>query len=264
MSWTDALQPRPPRRRYPFWARRDRRRTAQALAAGRDAAGVAALNRVSVHEVERLLDDDEFAELIRHYRRIEALPRAARIAELAEAALRMLELAVETGDLRVCAFVLDETRAGRDPGHTVAEAAVRRIEAASERATAYPVPCVRPRPPAPALPSGDWRHCAATRESEAEAEALAVRDLRDVGAAMRRILRRLADRLLTETERAGTASDAKVAAGGEAAVRQAARHYHRRPSQSLAAAAALQERRERAAAGDPIALWRQGQGPPDG
>ncbi|SNB78880.1 hypothetical protein SAMN07250955_11962, partial [Arboricoccus pini] len=55
MDWTDRLAPKPPRRRYPFWARRDRRRTAQAMAAGRSAEEMALVNRVPVMEVEKLL-----------------------------------------------------------------------------------------------------------------------------------------------------------------------------------------------------------------
>lgn len=253
-DWTEELRARPPGRRYPFFARRDRRRTAQALAGGRSAAEVAVINRVAVREVESLLRNPEFAALLEHYRRFEALPRAERLARLAAAALHMLELAVETGDLKVCAFVLKETRAGRDPACSLARHAEGRFYA--ERLRNRPLrqpPLPRPRagepPPRGAEPGNPWTHCAATRDDQEEAEALAVADLGKVRQVAAMGLDALAGRLLGEVERAGTAPAAAPLV--EDRMRRVARHFHARPAESLQAAERLQSLRRSARQGHP-------------
>lgn len=245
--WTDELRHKPPRRRYPFWARRDRRRTAQALASGRSAADVATLNRVPLREVESLLRDREFAALLAHYREVAALPRAARLERLAGMALEMLELAVETGDMRVCMFVLDEQRAGRDPALSIAEQAVRMSE---EAGLDQPRPS-RPRAPAPPgeKPYNEWQHCAATKVTPEDAEELAVMEGRRQAGQLRRTLARLARRLMAEAEREGAVQPWRPVAALEEAGRKVARFYHERPAQCLNAAERLARRRRDAGAG---------------
>lgn len=265
MDWTQDLRPRPPQRRYPFWARRDRRRAAQALAAGRAPEEVALVERVSVLEVETLLRDSEFDALLAHYRAVAALPKAERLARLAHMALEILELALETGDLRVAMFVLHEQEAGRDPARTVALALDARMERAAAKPAA-PRPEPRPRARHEVPPPRDWDHCAAVHETAEHAEGLALERLRTVRQAHRGVLGRLAQRLEGEAERMGTGL------GGigspllrrEALARGVARYWHERPAQSLRAAERLQARRRDQDFGSDVArLGPRGPGPPD-
>ncbi|SNB73814.1 hypothetical protein SAMN07250955_1111, partial [Arboricoccus pini] len=68
--------------RYAFAARRDRRRAAQALGAGREVARVAAAERVAPVELERLMREEGFQALVRHYKELAGLPREERLARL--------------------------------------------------------------------------------------------------------------------------------------------------------------------------------------
>ncbi|SNB79471.1 hypothetical protein SAMN07250955_12127 [Arboricoccus pini] len=256
MDWINRLAPKPPRRRYPFWARRDRRRSAQALASGRSTEQVALINRQPVMEVEKLLRDEEFQELLRHYRSIADLSYDERVARMAPIALQILKMGLETGDLRVAMFVLYEQNRGRDPARRLAAHAVRRIEAQAEdtrpvrdlEARRKPVPdpaneafstSTQPR-------GGTWNHCAAVHETEEQAQTLAIGDLRRVRQAS------LAVRLTAEAERVGTGlgdfrhlatPEAARALTLEAAARGVARYYHERPAQSMAAAERLEAAR---------------------
>lgn len=228
------------RPRYAFQARRDRRRAAQALAAGRSAAEVAAIERVSPIEVERLLRDDSFKALLDHYRTLDHLPHAERIDRLMGHALQLLELAVESGDLRVAMFCLAEGKAGRDPAQSVAREVTRRMADEAERQA--PKPARRP-PETAAKPRGrpagidDFSHCAGTKATMEEAEAEALADARALARAHRRTLERLAARLAGEAERAGTVDPQRLRADAE--IRAIARHYQDRPAQSFVAAERL-------------------------
>lgn len=226
-SYTEQLLARPAPRpsRFRFTTRRCRRRCARGLAAGRSLAEVAAVERVAVIEIEALLGDAQFQALVAHYAAIAALPRPMRLARLAEVALEVLEHAVEAGELRVAMFVLHEQRRGRDPSMTLAEAALARIE----EDTAAPKARRAPRRAPAADLAADardgeesagrrdaaWTHCAAAHAHVMDAEATAVHDLRTVDAGLRRQFAALAERLITEAERAGTglpASEALVRA----------------------------------------------------
>ena len=255
MDWIDRLAPKPPRRRYPFWARRDRRRTAQAMANGRTAQEMALVNRVPVMEVEKLLRDEEFQELLGHYRTIAELSYDERLARLAPLALAILEMGLETGDMRVAMFVLHEQQRGRDPAMSIAKRFIARVEASAHEVRPKPERR-QPAPPAePRQPPGEWSHCAAVPEHPEDAEALALADLRRVERSNRAELNRLADRLASEAERMGTGlgPNALPALRLEAVARGVARYWHERPSESMAAAIRLQSARR---------LGRYGTGPP--
>ncbi|WGF89969.1 hypothetical protein [Marinivivus vitaminiproducens] len=112
-SYTERLlaRPAPAPSRFRFTARRCRRRCARALAAGRSLDAVARVERVAAIELEALLADGQFQALVAHYAALAALPRAERLARLADVALEVLEHAVEAGELRASMFVLHEHRA---------------------------------------------------------------------------------------------------------------------------------------------------------
>src|SRR6185369_1871696 len=174
-------------KQYVFRTRRDRRRLAQRLAILRPvlAAGV---ERVSPDELERLLCDGGFARLVGHYQALVRLPAEERLTRLETAALGLLELAVDAGDLRTAAFVLDERSRGRNPARTLAEGVVASLKRAgrpgperraTEAAGAAPAGAGRKgedvsvaagRP----IAAGMWDGCAATLANEAAAEAKAM------------------------------------------------------------------------------------------
>lgn len=195
---------RPRAARPVFSARRCRRRTAQALAAGRAPEEVAALQRVTLRAVEDLLDEDGFQALLAHYRAVAALAPEDRLERLTQTALELLELGVETGDLQVAMFVVAERRAGRHPGRTLAAHALERIEAEAARQRPVAPRALAGPPVRPRLPAGPWNHLAAAFGA-VEVERRALTDLAALPALRRRTLARLADRLLGEAERIGTA-----------------------------------------------------------
>lgn len=218
-SYTEQLLARPAPRpsRFRFTTRRCRRRCARGLAAGRSLAEVAAVERVAVIEIEALLGDAQFQARVAHYAAIAALPRPMRLARLAEVALEVLEHAVEAGELRVAMFVLHEQRRGRDPSMTLAEAALARIEEdpAAQKARRAPAADrsadARDGEESVGRRDAAWTHCAAAHAHVMDAEATAVHDLRTVEAGLRRQFAALAERLVTEAERAGTGLPASEA-----------------------------------------------------
>src|SRR5690606_15576278 len=109
---------------------------AQALAAGVSVASVAAIERTEPQEIERLLGERSFKALVEHYRSDGEDGREARLERIAAVALDLLELAIESGDVRAAIFFLAERRCGRDPGRTMAEAVLRSIERAETAARA--------------------------------------------------------------------------------------------------------------------------------
>lgn len=241
--------------RYAFAARRDRRRAAQALGAGRAVAQVAAAERVAPVELERLMQEEGFKALVRHYGELAALPRAERLARLMTLALELLELAVECGDLRVAMFCLAEGQAGRDPAHSVAVHVTRMLEEAAEGRPRAAPRAVAARPkPAGRRPVGldDWSHCAGTKATMAEAEAQALADAGALRAEHRRTLARLGLKLAAEAERAGTVDPLRLARDAE--IRAVARHYQDRPAQSFAAAERLDRYRREIRKGNIVGI----------
>lgn len=213
---------------------------------------MAAINRVPSAEVESLLHDPGFATLLEHYRSFAAMAPEVRLERLAAAALHMLELAVETGDLKACMFVLHETRRGRNPARRLAEEVERRV--AAEALRNRPVPARRPpgpprRPPRAEI-GNPWTHCAATRDDEADAMRVAECDLAAVPRDRELALDRLSVRLMAEVEREWTAQADGDGQALRAQARAIARHHHGRPAESLAAATRLHDHRRGMRAGE--------------
>src|SRR5918992_225733 len=123
------MDPLCPRRQYTFRARKDRQRIAVRLGHGMPVRQVAAVERIEPHEVAKLLDVPSFAELVRHYEALAALPREERLARLEALAFEQLELALAGGDLRTLAFFYATRVNGQDFPKLLAEAALARIEA---------------------------------------------------------------------------------------------------------------------------------------
>jgi hypothetical protein len=246
-AWaTDRKRPR----HYVIGRRRCRQRLAQGLAAGRSPRALAALNRLGESEVELLLEDESFQDLVAHYRTLAQLPEAEKLAALRRKALDLMELALDAGDVRVAIFFAYEELHGRDPGLTLAKAAVRTLE--REAARTAPVPERRPasRPPAEPRREADFPYCAATQGSPGEAAALAAEEARRFESRLATTRRGLTGRLLAEAEREGTAGTEPLTEKAEAFARGA----HEQGGQALTAAAVWQARRDAFAAGGTAAV----------
>jgi hypothetical protein len=232
-------------RQYVIGKRRCRQRLAQGLAAGRSPKALAAVNRLGEAEVELLLKDESFQELVAHYRTLAALPEAEKLAALRRKALDLMELALDAGDVRVAIFFANEELHGRDPGLTLAKAALRAVEREAGRTA--PVPERRPasRPPAAPRREADFPYCAATQPGPVEAAALAAEEARRFESRLATTRRSLTGRLLAEAEREGTAEVEALADAAEAFARDA----HGQGGQALPAAAAWQARRDSFAEG---------------
>jgi hypothetical protein len=131
-------QPRPPRQ-FVFRARRDRQRIAHRLAAGMAPAAVAAVERCTPDDLERLLGDRGFQALHAAYVELMALPAERRRARLLALAEEILTQAVLAGNPHAAAYLLLLTEQGRDPVGSLPDA----VERALGRAHARP----GPRPP---------------------------------------------------------------------------------------------------------------------
>jgi len=139
-----------PRPRYAPLARRgaSRLRLGMRLARGVGTGAVARAEGVPKVEVDRLIEEPDFAGLIAAYRDLAALPEADRLARLTALAFDVLELALTDGDPMVAVFVIEEAHAGRNPARTLAEG-VERAFAGAGRERLEPIP-VPEREPAPA------------------------------------------------------------------------------------------------------------------
>jgi hypothetical protein len=138
-----------PHRQYVFRALHDRRRIAQRLAASLRPSIVAALEGTREADIAALLGDAGFARLVRHYEELRALAPEARLARLKDAAMEVMELALDAGDVRVALFVMAEGRAGRHPAETLAKGVVRSIERAVPQVQMRPGKCKQPPAPKP-------------------------------------------------------------------------------------------------------------------
>ena len=83
----------------------------------------------ALEEVEALLRDPSFRQLVAHYEELAHLADAMRRARLARLAREMLERLVRMADLRAIAFVLHEQANGRDPGVSLAIAVEKHVTA---------------------------------------------------------------------------------------------------------------------------------------
>jgi hypothetical protein len=211
------------------------------------AAGV---ERVSPDELERLLCDGGFAKLVAHYQALARLPAEERLGRLETAALELLELAVDAGDLRTAAFVLDERSRGRNPARTLAEGVVASLKRAGRPGPERQAVAAAVAPLADAgregeaaakarpTPGGLWDECAATLPSEAAAEAKAMAEAEATRLRLQHTAARLRTRLMGELERMGTVDQREVE------LRAFARVAHRDPERGIRAAARIQAMRD--------------------
>jgi hypothetical protein len=106
--------------RRPRPARIDEYRLGFRLAHGLTPAQAARAERVPAADVEALLAQSDFQELLETCREFDTMPADKRLAMLEHLALTILEHALARGDVRAALFFLRERRQGRNPAHTLA------------------------------------------------------------------------------------------------------------------------------------------------
>src|SRR5215216_5206707 len=104
---TPVMRPRRPRP-----ARIDQYRLGFRLAYGLTPAQAARAERAPLADVEALLAQPDFQQLLETCREFDTMPADKRLA--------MLEHALARGDVRAALFFLRERRQGRTPAHTLA------------------------------------------------------------------------------------------------------------------------------------------------
>jgi hypothetical protein len=102
-----------PRRPRP--ARIDEYRLGFRLAHGLTPAQAARAERAPLADVEALLAQPDFQQLLETCREFDAMPADKRLAMLEHLALTILEHALARGDVRAALFLLRERRQGRNP-----------------------------------------------------------------------------------------------------------------------------------------------------
>jgi hypothetical protein len=129
-------------RHHPLSAPRGQLRAAQRLAGGLRKAAVARVERVDEAEIDALLAQPDFRELLDALAALEAMPEEERLRYLERLAWFVLERALADDDWRCAAFILAERRRGRNPARTLAQRAVARQRRAA-------------KPPTPAGPEAE-------------------------------------------------------------------------------------------------------------
>ena len=127
----------------------NRRRLAHRLAAGLSPMQAARLEGIEDGEVASLLRCDAFCGLIEDCAALLALSGEERRARAVDAAWRILEEALERDDLKAAMFVLRESGQGRDPGTSLAQAALRLAQRVHEPVPESPTPhpgAIHPQP----------------------------------------------------------------------------------------------------------------------
>jgi hypothetical protein len=110
--------------RRPPASRLDPYRLGFRLVHGLTPAQAARAERVPAAEVESLLAQPEFQELLQTCRELDAMPAEDRLALLERMALTVLEHALARGDIRAALFFLRERQQGHNPAHTLARKAL--------------------------------------------------------------------------------------------------------------------------------------------
>jgi hypothetical protein len=105
-------------------------------------ANLARAENVPPAEIDELLAQPDFQELLAALTELRDLDPAARLRRLEEMAWCVLEMAVGTGDWRAAAFVADQMRRGRHPARSLAQAV---LDAQARALAANPSKPVRPR-----------------------------------------------------------------------------------------------------------------------
>ena len=133
---------RPTPRRPPLSAPRGQLRAAYRLTAGMSRANLARAEGVAPAEVDALLAQPDFQELLTALAEMEELLPEERLRRLERMAWHVLEMAVADGDWRAAAFVADQMRRGCHPARSLAQSV---LDAQARAAAANPGKPVRPR-----------------------------------------------------------------------------------------------------------------------
>ena len=141
---------RPTPRRPPLSAPRGQLRAAWRLTAGMSPAKVARAEAVAQNEIDALLAQPDFQELLAALAEMEGLPEEERLRRLERHAWCVLEMALADSDWRAAAFIADQMRRGCNPARSLAQSVV---DAQARAAAATPARPVRPRRPVPTTPS---------------------------------------------------------------------------------------------------------------
>jgi hypothetical protein len=123
-------------------APRGQLRAAYRLTAGMSRTNLARAENVTPAEIDQLLAQPDFQELLEALTEMAALPPAARLRQLEQMAWCVLEMAVGTGDWRAAAFVADQMRRGCHPARSLAQAV---LDAQARALAQNPGKPVRPR-----------------------------------------------------------------------------------------------------------------------
>ena len=115
---------RPSPRRPPLSAPRGQLRAAYRLTAGMAPARVARAEAVAQKEIDSLLAQPDFHELLQALAEMEELPEAERLRRLERLAWHVLEMALADGDWRAAAFIADQMRRGCNPARSLAQSVV--------------------------------------------------------------------------------------------------------------------------------------------
>ena len=137
---------RPTPRRPPLTAPRGQLRAAYRLTAGMSRTNLARAENVTPAEIDQLLAQPDFQELLEALAEMAALPPEERLRQLEQMAWCVLEMAVGTGDWRAAAFVADQMRRGCHPARSLAQAVLDAQARALARNPGKPVRPRRARP----------------------------------------------------------------------------------------------------------------------
>ena len=97
---------------------------------------------VAQEEIDDLLAQPDFQELLAALAEMEELPEAERLRRLERMAWHVLEMALADGDWRAAAFIADQMRRGCNPARSLAQSVV---DAQARAAAATPARPARPR-----------------------------------------------------------------------------------------------------------------------
>jgi hypothetical protein len=140
---------RPSPRRPPLSAPRGQLRAAYRLSAGLSSAAVARAEAVAEREIEALLAQPDFRELLEALEEFQDLPEEERLRRLERHAWCVLEMALADSDWRAAAFVADQLRRGFNPARMLAKGV---LKAQARAAAPPPTPAIEPANPRPPRP----------------------------------------------------------------------------------------------------------------
>jgi hypothetical protein len=135
-----------------------RLRLARRVAAGMSARRAAVAEGLAGEELESILGDPEFAELVEACRTLDTLSEDEAVERLVRLARFVIEDALARGHVMVGLYVLREHERGRNPARSLATSAVASRRRAIARAAKPPAP--PPNAPAPPRPRACRPHAA--------------------------------------------------------------------------------------------------------